>query len=277
MTARSADETPPARWRSGGLVIAGGLAVSAVIHLTLVGTVLFVSPRLLHPEPANPVTVDLVTPQELAAASDERERTKPDRTPDAAADKPAPVQPDTQSAAASRPPPPSDAFASPLARPAPSAPPADPPPAPTLGPAEQLARLLGMPQPVAGLAGGGPSDDKADLSPEDISAFAEHLKSCWSETPGLAQATKLKVVIRVSLRRDGALAAEPTLISAPASMQGPPLVLSAMRTLKRCQPYSVLPAAKYDEWRLLDLQFTGAGLSTASPVPLVQRTPQRPG
>jgi hypothetical protein len=33
------------------------------------------------------------------------------------------------------------------------------------------------------------------------------------------------------------------------------------RALQRCQPYTVLPADKYQEWKLLDLSFSQDGIA----------------
>jgi hypothetical protein len=62
--------------------------------------------------------------------------------------------------------------------------------------------------------------------------------------------------MRIYLRRDGRLAGEPVLIEASASRDGPLLMQAAIRTLKDCQPYSILPADKYREWKVLDLSFS---------------------
>jgi hypothetical protein len=267
---------PSGRWRLGGFAVAGGLVVSSIIHLSLVGTVLLVSPLLLHPEPATPVTVDLITPQELAALSDKSakpdkpaEPEKPQRSAAAAPDRPAEAaQPPAMPAS-----PPIDAFPMPFVQsPGPRASPA---PAPPAGPPAQLAELLGI--LVPGQTDGGPSEYKADLTPEEIAAFAAHVQSCWDGPANLAQVPRLYVVIRVNLKRDGGLASDPVPMAGSASAQGPALAQGAMRALQRCQPYDVLPAAKYDEWRVLDLQFTGSGISTATPVSRAKRTPQRPG
>jgi hypothetical protein len=275
-------DTPPApasaSWRLGGVAVAGGLVVSSIIHLSLVGTVLLVSPLLLHPEPATPVTVDLVTPEELAALSDKSDKPnkpaepeKPQQSAAAAPDRPAEAA--QQPAPPAPPPLPTDAFPMPFVQsPAPRVPPA---PAPPAGPAAQLAELLGIPVPEQ--TNGGPSEYKADLTPEEIAAFAAHVQSCWDGPASLAQVPKLYVVIRVNLRRDGGLATDPVAMAGSASAQGPALAQGAKRALQRCQPYDVLPAAKYDEWRVLDLQFTGSGISTATPVSRARRTPQRPG
>lgn len=278
--AEPASETPPpAAWRTGGFAVAGGLVVSAIIHLSLVGTALVVSPLLLHPEPVTAVTVDLITPEQLAAMSDKPAEPAEAEKPKQPAAAPAPPPAEAAQAQAQAPPAampsPSDAFAMPLMpspAPAPSAP---APPGPPLGPAAQLAQLVGVPS-VTDLAGGGPSDYKADLTPEEIKAFAAHVQTCWSAPASVAQSPKLYVVLRVSLRRDGGLASEPLPIAGSASAQGPALAQSAKRALQQCQPHDALPAAKYDEWRLLDLRFTGSGIATASPVSSGHRTP-RPG
>jgi len=69
------------------------------------------------------------------------------------------------------------------------------------------------------------------------------------------------VVLRISLMPNGALAGEPALVAASASPSGPALMQTAMRALRQCQPYGFLPAAKYKEWKLLDLSFSPSGLS----------------
>jgi hypothetical protein len=55
---------------------------------------------------------------------------------------------------------------------------------------------------------------------------------------------------------DGKLATDPILIEASASIKGPALMQSAISALQACQPYAMLPADKYGEWKVLDLGFT---------------------
>lgn len=286
--AQMAIEMPDsALWRLGRVAVVSGLAVSLIIHLALVGTAVLVSARFGHPSPVQAVTVDLVTSDDLAAA----EPPKPDHPapskapePETQAQPPAPAPfappsapppsspppsaPAPSAQPPSAPPPSADTYAPPAAPPRPP-----PPPAPPRGQAAELAQLLGLPTPSADFAGGGTSEYQANLTADEIAAFATHVQGCWSAPATLAGAPKLNVVIRVSLRPDGSLAAEPALLSAPASAQGPALVQSAMRALMKCQPYGGLPRAKYDEWRLLDLHFSPSGISTAAPVPSAQRTP----
>jgi hypothetical protein len=55
---------------------------------------------------------------------------------------------------------------------------------------------------------------------------------------------------------EGRLATEPILIEGSASDKGPALMQSAIRALEACQPYAMLPADRYGEWKVLDLSFT---------------------
>ena len=74
--------------------------------------------------------------------------------------------------------------------------------------------------------------------------------------PSLTGADDVKVKLRVLMTPDGKLAAEPILIEASASMKGPLLMQGAIRALQACQPYAMLPADRYGEWKVLDLSFT---------------------
>ena len=51
-------------------------------------------------------------------------------------------------------------------------------------------------------------------------------------------------------------AREPILIEAPPSAKGVALVKSAMSALQNCQPYKMLPANLYGEWKIMDLPFS---------------------
>ncbi|RAI44058.1 hypothetical protein [Rhodoplanes roseus] len=106
------------------------------------------------------------------------------------------------------------------------------------------------------------TDRKAKLTEGEIAAFRAHLRTCWQPSAALADApAKLNVVLRVALKPNGALAAEPTLLAASASAKGAVLMQTAMAALTRCQAIGVLPAAKYKEWKLLDLAFSPSGLT----------------
>jgi hypothetical protein len=71
---------------------------------------------------------------------------------------------------------------------------------------------------------------------------------------------KISLLVRVDLKADGTLAHQPALIEASASPKGPLLLQSVLGGLAKCQPYNMLPADKYQEWKSLDMRFTPGDL-----------------
>jgi hypothetical protein len=135
--------------------------------------------------------------------------------------------------------------------------PATPAPGSTL--AEQQERLMAMLNlqgPGTGDGSGAEADTKAHLTPQEISSFKAHLKSCWQLPQGVTPNQKLKVIVRMSLKQNGSLTSDPQLIEAGISPLGPPLVQAAFNAIKKCAPYTMLPAEKYKEWRILDINFS---------------------
>ena len=102
----------------------------------------------------------------------------------------------------------------------------------------------------------GPATEAADIASTLITHFRRHLKTCSKLPASLSGADDVKVKLRVLMTPDGRLAAEPILIEASASMKGPLLMQGAIRALQACQPYAMLPADRYGEWKVLDLSFT---------------------
>ena len=89
-----------------------------------------------------------------------------------------------------------------------------------------------------------------------VAQFKNHLKTCSKLPESIAPSDPIKIKLRVFMTPDGKLASEPVLIEASASMKGPALMQSAISALQACQPYAMLPADKYGEWKVLDLSFT---------------------
>jgi hypothetical protein len=106
-----------------------------------------------------------------------------------------------------------------------------------------------------------PSESAAILSANELVAFKMQVQKCWNAPAGVANTEKLHVVLRLSLTRDGMLTARPLLIEGSASPHGPALVESAISALSQCQPYRLLPADRYEEWKVLDLTFSPNGVS----------------
>ena len=226
-----------------------------------------VAPDQVKPQPVPPKTqlsdaFDLPTP---SAA--------PSSTPSAA---PAPAQPPTQAAT----PPPKRAAAQPQQQPAqtpdpvgqqPAAQPPSPPPPPPPAyiPAQpdlsvKYHVMLGLPQDRPADGFDAPAIQKADLGSEPVAEFRRHLRTCSTLPELIAASDKIAIKLRVLMSRDGTLAAAPMLIEASASAKGPLLMQSAIAALKACQPYAMLPADKYREWKVLDLTFTPEDFTGAS-------------
>ena len=108
-----------------------------------------------------------------------------------------------------------------------------------------------------------PATDPADIASTLIAEFRRHLKTCSKLPASLSGADDVKVKLRVLMTPDGRLAAEPILIEASASMKGPLLMQGAIRALQACQPYAMLPADRYGEWKVLDLNFTPQDFSAS--------------
>jgi hypothetical protein len=243
-----------------------GMAVSIATHLAVLTVGLgYAGVRPFETVPVEAIAVDLVSPAEVKEATPETP-TPPLEIPDlstrerpAAASKPAappPAQqaaamPATASAAAAM----ADAKHAAL-QPAASSSASQPswrPPEPDLSVKYQVN--LGLPAR--------PGDDfdtaaftAAKVSTDDVAKFREHLKTCTALPASIAPTDKVSIRLRASFMPDGTLASAPLLIEASASAKGPLLMQAATAALAACQPYAVLPADKYNEWKVLDLSFT---------------------
>ncbi len=261
-----ASETPT-MFRVGSFAVAGGLVVSLVVHMALVGTVLVVSPRLGQTETAASVPVDLVTSDELAAETKQSQDTKEDNKRET---KQTPETPKPQAGVGpgeALPPPsvPLLSSALPIDALAPSFDTAGEAAAPAPGPPAALSQLLGLQSTIGGQSGGPPSEYKADLTASQIAGFGAHVQTCWTAPPAVLNGPAVTVFVRVSLQRDGSLAGPPEPLGGSASLPAITLLQSALAALQKCPAYKDLPADKYDEWRVLDLRFTPSGISVAVP------------
>jgi hypothetical protein len=100
------------------------------------------------------------------------------------------------------------------------------------------------------------ASEKANIASSAIAEFRRHLKTCSKLPAALTPSDNVHVKLRVMMRPDGKLAAEPILIEGTASMKGLELKQGAVNALMACQPYAMLPADRYGEWKVLDLSFT---------------------
>ena len=263
--------------------IRSGIAASGIGHLSILTAVLiFTEVHPLGTVTAEPITVDIVSPDEAAKAEPlPTPKTEPSHpfdlssksassSPAAAAAPAAATQPQKQATlstpslnrqeaqqANAQPQPPST---SPL--------PAYRPPEPDLSIKYHVLLGLSPDLPPSPEAKSGdfdaPASKTADIASGLITEFRRHLRTCSRLPESIAASDKVKVTLRVLMTPEGRLAAEPILIEASASTKGPALVQGAITALQACQPYAMLPAERYGEWKVLDLSFTPQDFSGSS-------------
>ncbi len=268
-----------------------GAAISVTAHVAaLTACLVLAGVRPFDPTTAEAITVDIVTPEEAPPlpkepdnydfpkldeksqeqkAQESQQQAAPEQTPTPApAPSPAsnPKQESQQAALKQQ--------ATEQPKPAEQAKPAEPPqqqsqpqsqpPAasqpevPTAAP--DITSKFGMMFTLPDAGATGDFDAKAtaaaNIKVEDAAALRAHLKSCSVLPKSVTLSDNVRIVLRVAFQRDGRLAAEPLLIEASASEKGPALMRSAMDALTKCQPYAMLSADRYDQWRMLDLSFS---------------------
>lgn len=252
--------------------------MSALVHLSLVAfVVIYTEVRPFR------AVVEKTVPVEVIVADEKKPEPLPTPTPSpdfSLLAKPAPPT-DSSAAAqgvASAPPPPQQATPSraaaqprpPQQAPAPAA--SSQPAAPAYAaPQPDLTVkyhvMLGLPEDVEVAGAAPPSGDKRgeggeagpasdNLASSLVDALRRHLKTCSKLPAGLSPSDNVAVKLRVQMTPDGKIAAEPALIEGTASLKGVALMRGAMAALAACQPYAMLPADRYGEWKVLELSFT---------------------
>ncbi|MHC2618663.1 cell division protein FtsN [Bradyrhizobium huanghuaihaiense] len=125
--------------------------------------------------------------------------------------------------------------------------------------------MLGLPPELPPeLPKDAPKDDGGDakdsiaakLPAEVIAALRRHLRGCAKLPAGVDPTDNVHIKLRTVFATDGTLARPPILLEAPPSAKGVAIVKSATSALQACQPYKMLPADKYEEWKVLDLPFS---------------------
>ncbi|QIP09331.1 hypothetical protein [Bradyrhizobium symbiodeficiens] len=235
----------------------------------------FKLPKLDITDKADPAPKPADKPQASPQSSQQpgqQKQPQPAQTPkprEAAAQpqqQPPPQQPPQQEQPQPLPQPPPQAMPQPEAQ--------QPPPQSAPPPAYQAAQpdvtvkygvMLGLPPELPPeLPKESPKDDGGDakdsiaakLPAEVIAELRRHLRSCAKLPAGLSPTDAVRIKLRAVFATDGTLAREPILIEAPPSAKGVALMKSAMSALQDCQPYKMLPANLYGEWKVMDLPFS---------------------
>jgi outer membrane biosynthesis protein TonB len=131
--------------------------------------------------------------------------------------------------------------------------------------ADQIAALLDKRQPRRVAAAGDvlsptpavgtPRGSAPQLSQNEIDALRARIQQCWNPPAGQADAKELTVLVRIQFNPDGSLATAPQLLSRVAAGYQQVAAESALRAIRRCAPYSFMPAAKYEAWKDIEVNF----------------------
>jgi hypothetical protein len=106
------------------------------------------------------------------------------------------------------------------------------------------------------------SSTPAEISSNPIAEFRRHLKTCSKLPASVAPSDNLTVKLRLILTLDGRLATDPMVGGGSPNPKALDLLQSAIQALKDCQPYTMLPADHYREWKVLDLDLTPKDFSS---------------
>jgi outer membrane biosynthesis protein TonB len=99
-----------------------------------------------------------------------------------------------------------------------------------------------------------PTGRSATLTQTEIDALRAQIQACWNPPAGAVDAKELIVKVRLQLRQDGTLSADPMLMNRGSHPIFRIAAESAMRAIRRCQPYH-LPLSKYEVWRDVEVTF----------------------
>jgi hypothetical protein len=113
-----------------------------------------------------------------------------------------------------------------------------------------------------GDAGDATDSAAIDLQSSIVAEFRRHLRTCSKLPPSIAVSDKVIIKLRTFLTTDGRLAGEPMVVEGTGNLKGLDLRQSAVEALRACQPYSMLPKARYREWKVIDLTFTPEDFSS---------------
>ncbi len=93
------------------------------------------------------------------------------------------------------------------------------------------------------------------MSVNEFAALQARLADCWDVPVGVRNARDLSVIVRIEFKKDGSLAAEPQVVNHSALPVFQVAAESAQRAVRKCAPYTFMPAAKYEAWKVIEVNF----------------------
>lgn len=118
---------------------------------------------------------------------------------------------------------------------------------------QRLASAGDVVNPVSTL--GARTGTAQTLSQNEIDALRARIQQCWNPPAGVAEAKDLVVQVRILFNQDGSLQSEPRVVGRGMTSAQQVAAESAMRAIRRCAPYSFMPAAKYEAWKDVEVTF----------------------
>lgn len=102
----------------------------------------------------------------------------------------------------------------------------------------------------------GSSEGRASqLSATYLNGLVNRLRECWKPDASGLLDEGYRIPITVQFKPDGSLAALPQIDARPRDTRERALAEGVVRALIACQPYTMLPRAKYEDWKELPFAF----------------------
>jgi outer membrane biosynthesis protein TonB len=93
------------------------------------------------------------------------------------------------------------------------------------------------------------------LSANYLSALVRKIHDCWQGNGGGFDEEAVKIPFTLTFKQDGTLSAPPLFEIEPRNDRERAIFEGARRAIINCQPFTMLPPAKYAEWKLLQFLF----------------------
>ena len=102
---------------------------------------------------------------------------------------------------------------------------------------------------------GAPTAVGPTLSVNELAALQARLRDCWDVPVGVQNARDLVVTVRIQFKKDGSLAADPLVLNRSSVPLFQVAAEAATRGIRKCAPFSFMPAAKYEAWKEVEVNF----------------------
>ncbi len=95
----------------------------------------------------------------------------------------------------------------------------------------------------------------ADMTQSEIDALRSAIEACWNPPIGTEAVEGMVVPLRIEFNIDGSIASPPQIKSIPPGPVGQATADAAAWAVQVCAPYTFLPPEKYENWRVVNINF----------------------